>query len=762
MFVSGEKEKLKLNLGCGLRKRAGYINVNQFSTCEPDVVLDLEQAPWPWPDDSVEAVELIHVLEHLGQRTPVFLGIMKELWRVCCDGALINIEVPHPRSDEFLGDPTHVRAITADGLALFSQRNCAEYARIGAANTPLGKYLGVDFDIASYTLIPKPDWLKRLQHGEISEGDMRAAGNSQWNVYASIQLTLRVIKPAGRLVVVPAVGGGQLTAQKQSAQRLIEEGRLDDAIRVLGEICDVTPNDSEAHGMLAACLHVGDDLEGACRHYQAAIDAGGRTFDMFNNLGVVCLDLGDATRAVECFQSALDLAPGDRMVRTNLAEAKAATGAVRDAIDMFTALIEQKPDDADVYLAMAKVFIDQGWYADADKALSMDRQFGADSLDLINQQGIVRREQFRYADALERFEAGLAADPGNVQLQVSRANVLGWLRRDEAADATYRQALSIAPDDANARFSYACFLLMRGRVDPGWKYYEARWQRHEGGRLRRPETTLPQWQGETSDPDRDALLVFAEQGFGDNLHFARLLQRIAPLFSRIVLVTRPALVALLSRSLADIAEVVSETPDPSAFRWQVPLVSIAHALTLPVVHWTMPAPYLWPDPAKSTLWQTYLPDDGRKRVGLCWSGGKRLRHRHRFDLPLASADALLARQDVAWVGLQQSGFEDWRLERLAKGKFVDPMPLVRDFDDTAALISGLDLVISTDTAIAHLAGAMGKPVWLLLSSEGEWRWLQDRIDTPWYPSMRIFRQTMAGDWSGVVQSVLRALREFTQ
>ena len=178
-----------------------------FADCQPDVVLNLEQTPWPWPDDSVIAVELIHVLEHLGQQPPVFLRVMKELWRVCCDGALIHIEVPHPRADEFWGDPTHVRAITVDGLALFSQRNCAEYARLGAANTPLGRYLGVDFEIASSTLIPKSDWLGRLQRGEITETELRAAGNSQWNVYAACQVDLRVIKPAGRLVVAPAANG---------------------------------------------------------------------------------------------------------------------------------------------------------------------------------------------------------------------------------------------------------------------------------------------------------------------------------------------------------------------------------------------------------------------------------------------------------------------------------------------------------------------------------------------------------------------------
>ena len=754
-----EHKKIKLNLGCGSRKREGYVNVDMYAACGPDVVFNLEQTPWPWPDDSVEAVELIHVLEHLGQQPAVFLGIMKELWRVCCDGAAIHIKVPHPRCDDFWGDPTHVRAITLDGLALFSQRNCAEYARLGAANTPLGKYLGVDFELAGCTMTPKPSWRERLDRGEITEAELRAAGDSQWNVYAETELILQAIKPAGRLVVAPIAGGGELTAQKDSARRLIEQGRLDEARRVLAEICAATPRDAEAQAMLAACLYALDDLDGAREHYQAAIDAGGRSFDLFNNLGVVCLDLGDAAQAVTHFQAALGLSPGDRLVQTNLAEAKAAAGAVRDAINLFSALIEQQRDDAATYVALAKVFVDQGWFADADNALGMARRFGADSVDLVNQEGIVRREQFRYQESLQRFEEALAAAPGNVALQVSRANVLGWLRRDQEADGAYQQALASAPDDVEARFSYACFLLMRGRTDPGWKHYEARWQRRDTLRAMRNWPALPQWRGETTDPDRDQLLVHCEQGFGDNLQFVRLLQRIAPLFKHVVLVTRPALASLLKRSLADVAEVTTEPPPGAAFRWQVPLVSIAHALKLPVAQWSMPAPYLWPDAVKKTIWQTYLPNDGRKRVGLCWSGGKRARYRHRFDLPLDVVDGLLDQGQVAWINLQHSGFEDWRLERQAKARCVDPMPLVRDFDDSAALVAGLDLVIATDTAVAHLAGAMGKPVWLLLSSEGEWRWLQDRDDTPWYPSMRIFRQTTPGDWASLAAAVVQALPE---
>jgi len=185
---------LRLNLGCGMRKREGYLNVDKVTACAPDVVLDIERVPWPWPDSSVEEVLLIHVLEHIGRDAQTYFGVIKELWRVCRHGARIHIAVPHPRHDDFLGDPTHVRAIIPEGIALLDQRLNRRWLEEGAANTPLGLYLGVDFEIEALHYDFDEPWRGQLERKEIGEDEAMEARSRYNNVVKQIRMTLRVEK----------------------------------------------------------------------------------------------------------------------------------------------------------------------------------------------------------------------------------------------------------------------------------------------------------------------------------------------------------------------------------------------------------------------------------------------------------------------------------------------------------------------------------------------------------------------------------------
>ena len=185
---------MRLNLGCGHNKIAGWVNVDHSAGCEPDMVLDLESFPWPWPDDSVDEVALHHVLEHLGATTAKYFGVIRELWRVCRDGALVRITVPHPRHDDFLGDPSHVRPITVPGLQLFSRKANEQWIAMRAANTPLAIQLGVDFEIVQVESVLEQPWAAQMESGRISNEEIVQDVARYNNVVKEQRIVLKAIK----------------------------------------------------------------------------------------------------------------------------------------------------------------------------------------------------------------------------------------------------------------------------------------------------------------------------------------------------------------------------------------------------------------------------------------------------------------------------------------------------------------------------------------------------------------------------------------
>jgi hypothetical protein len=332
---------------------------------------------------------------------------------------------------------------------------------------------------------------------------------------------------------------------------------------------------------------------------------------------------------------------------------------------------------------------------------------------------------------------------------------LQQLRRDEEALACYHEAWKLDPDHGAARRSAAYCRLLMGDFAQGWMQHESRWEASDVV-FRRRHADRPLWLGVEPVAGKTVLL-HAEQGFGDTLQFCRYASLVAARGATVVLEVPAALKTVLA-SLHGVSRVVSESDTQLPFDFQCPLMSLPLAFGTDLN--TVPAetPYLRADADRVQTWKARLDEAGgrgRLRIGLAWSGNPHHKNDENRSMSLATLAPLYG-LDATFVSLQPDVRQD-DAGVLAQSGILDFRGELRDFADTAALMQALDLVISVDTSVAHLAGALGRPLWILLPRVPDWRWLLDREDSPWYPGARLFRQDRPGDWPVVIEHVAQAL-----
>jgi Glycosyltransferase family 9 (heptosyltransferase) len=388
-----------------------------------------------------------------------------------------------------------------------------------------------------------------------------------------------------------------------------------------------------------------------------------------------------------------------------------------------------------------------------DEALAL----GLDHADLHHNRGSALFNLGHHAQGLASLERALQmADASNAAtIFNTHGFMLQHMARWQEAKQSYLHALQHDPYNTLAQLNLGLVCLTLGEWETGWKGYEARWsgaREATSGQYIRPDCHLAYWTGQPVQPG-DALLVFAEQGFGDTLMCCRYLLLAAGHFSRVSLVCPPSLISLLRHSLGPTVEVLgSVVKNHSVWQWHTSLMSLPLAFQTRVHSVPNQVPYLKAAPEKAARWgeklRQHIPQKVFK-VGVAWAGAPGLAIDAKRSMALEQLAPLFAMQGVKWVSLQKS--------QLASAALLDFSAEITDFDETAALISQLDLVITVDTAVVHLAGAMGKPVWLLNRFETEWRWLLDRTDSPWYPTVRIFRQAQPDVWTDVIIQVQQAL-----
>ncbi len=363
----------------------------------------------------------------------------------------------------------------------------------------------------------------------------------------------------------------------------------------------------------------------------------------------------------------------------------------------------------------------------------------------------------RFADALRYAQKALLIQPENVSFLSSAAYLFYCLRRFDEALEYYARVLKIQPDDAHIRADAAKVLLLQGKLAAGFQEYE--WRVKEPRVLKQYYHGIldkPAWQGEVFTHKR--LLVHSEQGLGDIINFVRYLPMVKSRGGTVVFSAAPELMRLFARQpgVDELVEHSSPALGNIEFDLVIPLLSLPHIFGTTLN--TIPAArhYLTPDRELVSQWgKRLLTDSGEKRVGLAWAAKMPNDFLPNRSCGLAALLPLFGIPGIQWYSLQKG--EEAKQVSNYQTPLVDLTGELNDFADTAALVANLDIVITVDTAVAHLAGAMGKPTWVLLSQLADWRWLLDRDDSPWYPSVRLFRQPELGDWDSVIGQVAREL-----
>ncbi len=343
---------------------------------------------------------------------------------------------------------------------------------------------------------------------------------------------------------------------------------------------------------------------------------------------------------------------------------------------------------------------------------------------------------------------------------IGRGNVYLLRNQSDEAFADIDQALAIKPDHPDAVFNKSLLKLSLGEYGKGWRLYELRWRMSTFTSPNR-YFNQPPWLND-ADLTGKALLIHFEQGLGDSIHFFRYLPLVMPLVTgrdhRIVLEVQKPLAPLFRNQVAGL-EVIASGDDLPDFDFHCPLMCLPLAFHTTVD--TIPAqiPYLHADPEKAGAWRDRIramAKDRRPKIGLAWSGNPKFRKDLRRSIPLETLSSIFSAA-ATWFSLQKDLRDQDRAHLAGNPSLHDLAELLADFSDTAAAVAELDLIISVDTAVAHLAGTMGKPVWVLLPIHPDFRWLRDRADSPWYPTATLFRQSKDGDWTDVLDAVAQAI-----
>ena len=534
--------------------------------------------------------------------------------------------------------------------------------------------------------------------------------------------------------------------------------RHDEALKSLDRALALQPNDGNALINRGITLHALGRLEEALASYDRAIALQPNSLAAICNRGNTLRTMQRLDEALASYDRAIALMPHFAEAHANRAILLAQLKRYDEALAAFERQLTLHPNNAEGYNNRGVILAEMKRHAEAlanyDRALSLV----PDYIDAIYNRGNALHELGRYDEALTCYDRVLQARPNDGNALNNRGKALKELNRYDEALACSARALAALPDNIVAHCNEASMRLLIGDLPRGFAEYEWRWKKADMAPAKREFPQLL-WLG-AEDIAGKTILLHGEQGFGDAIQFCRYVPLVAARGARVILEVRPPLVALM-KSLAGPSVVIAKGDPLPEFDVHCPLLSLPLAMGTTLE--TIPAqvPYLSARPDVSAEWGGRLGGKTRPRIGLCWSGNAT--HERDRERSMRLADYLpLLDLDATFVSLHQEVRPEDAAVLSSRPDILHFGEALKDFTDTAALIGQLDLVISVDTSVAHLAGALAKPTWVMITYVPEWRWLLTREDSPWYPTVRLFRQNEGRAWESVVARLRAALGDFIQ
>jgi tetratricopeptide (TPR) repeat protein len=570
-----------------------------------------------------------------------------------------------------------------------------------------------------------------------------------------------------------------------------EQGQLDRAVACYQKALQLKPNYPDAYNNLGIVRMEMGELDKAISCYQKAIRRRPQFPEAYNNLGNAFKMQGKPNEAVAAFQQALHLRPAFPEALSSLGNALMDLERADDAIAAYKEALRNKPDFAEAYNNLGIGYMRQNKVDDAITAYREAIRLKADYAEAYNNLAIALAERGERAEAEAAYRLALRLRPNYAEAYNNLGNTLKDLDRlpeaetcyhealrlkpdyadaysnlgiacmdqgklDEA-DGAYRKAIGLRPDYADAHRNRSFTLLIRGDFADGWPEYEWRWQCKEFGTLNYKQ---PRWDGAALDGK--TILLHAEQGLGDTLQFIRYARLVKERGGRVLFGCQKPLVKLLS-STPGVDQIVAQNTELPSFDTYIQLMSLPAIFK--TTEKTIPAevPYILPDAGLLEKWRQEFSQRPTFKVGVVWQGNKDYKGDKWRSIPLKQFTTLAQVQGVEFFSLQK-GYGSEQLDGV-KGEMpiTDLGPRLdvetAPFMDTAAVMKNLDLLITSDTSVVHLAGALGVPIWVALPFLPDWRWLLNREDNPWYPTMRLFRQNQRGNWPEVFERIAHALQE---